>query len=374
MQSRRAWVLMGALGLSTLGLGACGTVTAGSTVKSAAASTAGTSDMAAGFHGAAGWRLTADNSFEMTLDGGLTWKADPLPGTVSSQDIHAVNNLPGGGLVVALNGAGSAVTVLSQANTGAAWGSTSIVPIWPDGYQTEGPAASVILTSSPEGTVSLVVGASPAHTNEYLAVFSSADGGRTFVQKNTRADYIWSSAVLSSATEGVAISGPREQFTEHTSDGGATWEAAKLPSSLEGSTLSEPIVTASGFLMASTSSDEAGTGTVNLLTSSDGQSFEVTGAPLVLPSAGHVHVASVEGAVWVLGPKSSLFVSNDLGATWTRVSSQTLPNGVASISLSTAESASIVVSSSSCSEQKGDCTTAVRTYATDDAGATWTVQ
>jgi hypothetical protein len=374
--------LSAAVATSCLLLAACtSTPSEGLASRKAVASTkavalTGTLDLAAGFNGGAGWRVTRTQGFEVTSDGGKTWTRDPLPAVLSVSDIQDVQARPGGGILIAAGAGNSAVTVLSQSGPAALWTMTTVIPRWPNDFPPP-EAASAFFAQSPAGRVSLLIGEDSTHSTEFVGLFESTDSGRSFVQLRTGGGAIWTSITFASARDGVAVVGAADRYQSlvHTRDGGATWIDSTMPPGLSRVSLSQPVTTSSGFQVVATAPSADGTSsTVTVLHSSDGRLFERVGTALTTPSEGVVTIAAAAGIVWVFVGNHTLVTSDDSGATWSRVSGPTIPDAAESAGLTTATTGSTAVGDGSCLANKTDCTSTVETFTTHDGGRTWTVQ
>jgi hypothetical protein len=370
---RRPLAIMAA---ACLLLAACGSTPANGLASTKPVASTGTLDLAAGFDGSAGWRLTRTEGFEVTSNGGQTWTRDPLPAAWPVSDIRDVQTRPGGETLVAAVAGSSAVTVLSQSGPAVAWTTTTVVPRWPRGFPPP-EAASPFFAHSPAGQVTLLIGEDSTHSTEFDALFTSADGGRSFVQRRTGSGAIWTSITFASARDGVAVVGAADQYQAlvHTRDFGATWADSTMPAGLSRASLTQPVATPSGYQVVATTLSADGTSTTaTVLRSSDGQAFERVGTAVTTPSAGEVTVAASAGIVWVFAGSHTLFTSDDSGGTWTRVSGPTIPDAADSAGLTTSATGSAAVGSDRCLANKADCTSTVETFVTRDAGRTWIVQ
>jgi hypothetical protein len=159
-----------AIGVLVLALGACGTVHAGEGSPGAGSSHPATTDAGASFTGATGWRVVASsNRFQLTSDGGSTWRRDSLPAAIPLADVQDITSAPGGATMVAAVVSGT-VKVAVQAKPGASWLVSTVQLNWPKGYQVTGAPGSLMLAQAPDGFVGLVAGRSLGMSTELVSI------------------------------------------------------------------------------------------------------------------------------------------------------------------------------------------------------------
>ncbi|MGH2719167.1 MAG: sialidase family protein [Actinomycetota bacterium] len=208
--------------------------------------------MATGAGDGALWAATSSQVFVTT--GGVTWSATPLPSPFAKS---AGVGLSQSGQLQLVAGSTSAMDY-SQAAPSGGWSTTPKGLSWPAGAPA-GPASAVTfgLGSSAMGTVSAVVTEGGAQTGPVSLVLVSADGGRTFPQRDPPTLFGDWDAGFTSGLDGVVVGNAGNAASEtvfFTGDGGGSWQASQVadyqPSAAGQPALSPPVVDGSRIFLA----------------------------------------------------------------------------------------------------------------------------
>jgi hypothetical protein len=324
--------------------------------------------------------------------GRLAWKLDAAGLTVSENAGHSFADmaLPAGvtpALIqdVSSSGStlwfaatkGSAVGVYRRSGTAPAWQETDVHPVWPAGLGLAGaPDRSVLEAQT--GLLTLIASKSMSPTKSANELFTSTDGGASFIKRSSQLMVPWWQASFATASGGVVIAGPARNLVFHTGDGGASWTPARMAGLRAGDpvTFGAVVDNAGNLELPATTMLANQSYLLTIYLSHDGgASFRAQPGPgLPLPAATNaVAVAGVGASLWA-APASGgqLFTSNDAGGTWNRIASPSLPSGVESISIAGSGSATAVVQQAGCRSGKTDCYLTSQLYATSDGGSHWT--
>lgn len=334
-----------------------------------------------GHHGAVAWSLNPQGVW-LSRDAGRSYTQLTLPAGVPAASVVAVDGTTGGHTWIASEGAGPAVRVYRQQNTGGAWSNgTQLSPAWPTGLGGEenAPPTQVTLTHGRAASeVTVVAELQLSHDKSIPAIFTSTDGAATFARHSVAmSDPIstpWHSSAFDGAT-GIAVTGGRANQLFHTPDGGTTWSASTISGLAPGSAfqLGTPVTTADGYLVPATAASASGS-TLTLLRSTDGgATFTTAGPPAAISHAdtpGETPVAYAAGTWWATDG-AVVIRSSDDGQSWTSQQAPTLPVGVTTLDASSSTDATATIVQTSCASGKTQCTATTIVESTSDGGATW---
>ncbi len=324
--------------------------------------------------------LLSESSLSTSDDGGLHWSMQTLPDNVTAAAIAAVAQVPGRRLWIAVPD-DSAVHLYSIAAGATSWASSMLVPTWPAGAASAGPAGAVVITPGPGSLVTVAASIPNGTDGTYSSLFISTDDGMTFVEHpasvNSPANVVWTHVAFVNSQSGLVVGGPAGATLLHSSDGGTTWTPTS-PKALPVSAscyLGNPSIVGTDVEVPRIMLPSGGVGaSLSLLISHDGGlTFDSpAGAALDLGSAVNPAMASRGEAIWVVpNAGGRVFETGDRGRTWTSVGAAGLPAGVAIIALTGPASATALIGLVGCPGFVPDCWTSAYVVATSDGGRTW---
>jgi photosystem II stability/assembly factor-like uncharacterized protein len=324
--------------------------------------------------------LLSQSILSLSDDGGLHWTSKPLPDNVTAAAVADVAQIPNRRLWIAVPDS-SGIHLYTMAAGSSTWTSSLLVPTWPSGAESAGPAGTVAISPGPASLVTVAASIPNGSDGEYSSLFTSTDDGLTFVEHpataNSPANVVWKHVAFVDAKSGLIVGGTSETTLLHSSDGGTTW-AAVSPKALPASGsyyLGNPTVTGSDIVVPVISLPTNGSGaSLSLLMSHDGGlTFDGSaGAALDLGSAVNPVVASRGADTWVVPSAGGhVFVTGDGGRTWTDVIAAGLPSGVSMVALTGQSSATALIGVAGCAGFVANCWTGAYVVATSDGGRTW---
>jgi photosystem II stability/assembly factor-like uncharacterized protein len=335
------------------------------------------------FDGDLAWTNTTD-SLLVSHDRARTWQTLPAPAGIKAPDgawfdSPAFGGAAGRAIWAAATRADGYIVVsrldLGQPSSVSqpVWSTTSIKPKAPAGSGATVAPQVYAVAPGPAGTVYLS-GLFPQGMGQgYAFILKSVDDGRSFVQlplaKQAWVMY-WGTLAFSTPQEGVAdTNSAASPF--RTTDGGATWTPVSVP---RGNNLYYSGLIAKGDVirMVGVTDDGSGAGrTETLLTSRDGGATFKSTTPVDVADGGAV--SDPFGTIaWVLAGQGVMFKTEDDGATWSKVTSDSIPSAFY-LHLTGPQSAIAQSSSSVCSEDGSSCRQLWTLYETVDGGLTWNV-
>jgi hypothetical protein len=388
MRKRNTVVIAGVLSVAVaLGLSACasrtltghvGPSTGRSTNSAKALPNFGAREVV-GAHGSSAWRYTADN-LAVSDSAGAQWKVTSYPPGVTSDLVQAVTTAPDGTTWIATSPADGSIDIYRLAPQQSSWTKTALVPQWPaDIAGASGPPSSILMNYNVSGILTVLAQIQLTGTSSIPRLFVSVDSGMTFAQRATPDHSIvntpWSSVIFSSPLNGVAITGPSQQNTVFTVDGGVTWQQAAVVGTSGSSdvAIGQSQVSNGEFVEPVSTVNSDGTKTLQMENSTTGASFNPVGLPLKLGTVAGTPTVSESGSNWwVLGPVGTILESANNGGSWSSVTATGLPSGGGSLALNGSSQATFAWSSIQCADGKSNCTSVSGTYVTSDGGRHWT--
>lgn len=361
-----------------------------------AASVSGGS-LAAGVSGSYGWRVQGI-VFEVTVDGGASWVADPLPANVpgsapdSSVPFQFTASFEGGVVVVAYPTSWSAVRVLSQKQPGGAWTSTSVTLPWTSeqhGFmaeynsqeQSRGGPSLYLSQAAPDFvalTASFYLGDAVRYGGNAVLTSNNAGASFTAVSSNAAAGDTVAAVAWASPTEGAIVGSAYHPVSDElwvTEDGGSNWSLMPRSQPGEGGPIDAQLVANSGGIYFAVPSDATSdrSGSLTFFNLADGK-VTPYGTPVTLSGKTGNSFAILGESLWVYND-GQLHRSADAGAHWTTTPVANDPQGGIYLAptFSTALDGQVVASvgmSCPASARGLNCPDQV-TMSTHDGGMTW---
>ena len=332
-----------------------------------------------GSSGTSLWMLS-QSSLSTSDDGGLHWSAQTLPDNVTAAAIADVAQIPNRRLWIAVPDS-SGVHLYSMAAGASSWTRSLLVPTWPAGAESAGPAGAVVITPGPSSLVTVAASIPNGTDSTFSSLFTSTDDGVTFVEHpasvDSPANVVWKHVTFVNPRSGLVVGGTAEATLLHSSDGGTTWSPVSLKGLPASASyyLGNPAIVGSDVEVPTISLPSGGVGaSFSLLISHDGGlTFDnPTGSALELGAAVNPALASRGEVTWVVPSAGGhVFATGDRGRTWTSVTAAGLPAGVTIIALTGPSSATALIGLVGCPGFVPNCWTSAYVVATSDGGRTW---
>ena len=183
-----------------------------------------------GSSGTSLWMLS-QSSLSTSDDGGLHWSAQTLPDNVTAAAIADVAQIPNRRLWIAVPDS-SGVHLYSMAAGASSWTRSLLVPTWPAGAESAGPAGAVVITPGPSSLVTVAASIPNGTDSTFSSLFTSTDDGVTFVEHpasvDSPANVVWKHVTFVNPRSGLVVGGTAEATLLHSSDGGTTWSPVSL--------------------------------------------------------------------------------------------------------------------------------------------------
>lgn len=330
------------------------------------------------------WNLT-DSGLNFSNDDGATWSSVKLPASLSLRSYTGIATpqmaVGSDGTLFVAFGEGRNVRLYSRSPSGA-WSNVLLKPKWSSDLDSSTVPDMLMIQSGPGDLVAVAATIGIGMTTAETRLFLSTDDGQTFVQHvpNSLAFEYWYSLAFVDARNGVLVLGATGSYITalHTSDGGTTWAASKVPdfsatywnygqATAVDQDIVLPLQTWDYDASGNVENDE-----LHLLVSHDGgTSFEQSGTAVPADSD---NTATFGDATWVVagGESPAIYETADRGETWTKVPAEVWPRGIYSIVLTGPESAIALAIESGCTDFKSGCMTKTWLVRTTDGGHTWT--
>ncbi|MDQ1727592.1 MAG: repeat-like domain, partial [Frankiaceae bacterium] len=320
------------------------------------------------------WWVSTDK-LSVSYDGGRTWAVFPPPPGIPADSVAVTVRRDH--TVWVASGQGGAVHVFRRAEGAGAWTPVDLPPrLKQDQWNSKG--FSGAFAEGADGTFGILVTAHLSMNTVESALYTSADGGRTFaspVRADGRMDSfgIATTPALLSPTDAVAVTGPGMVGVAYTTDTGKTWTRSRvegLPQGLRTDFKGLDVVDGHLELVGETADAQAENVSYRLFESRDGgRTFQPAAAPV---DGDWQRGASLGSTRWIVPyAGGSVRVSADSGVTWTMVDAPSLPRGTGSVALTSATAATAVVAAEGCETFKNNCWRRTTLYATTDGGHTW---
>lgn len=332
-----------------------------------------------GSSGTSLWMLSG-SGLSTSDDGGLHWSAQVLPDGVTAPAIADVAQVPNRRLWIAVPD-DSGVHLYSLAAGASSWTSSLLVPTWPAGAESAGPAGAVVITPGPGRLVTVAASVPNGTDSTFSSLFTSTDDGVAFVEHpastNSPANVVWQHIAFVSPQSGLVVGGTAATTLLHSSDGGTTWSvvSAKGVPATASYYLGNPVVVGTDVEVPTISlSSQGAGGTLSLLLSHDGGlTFDgPTGPALELGSAVNPAMASRGQVTWVVPSAGGrVFETADGGHIWTSVTATGLPSGVSIVALTGPMSATALIGLYGCTGFVPSCWAHAYVVATTNGGRTW---
>jgi photosystem II stability/assembly factor-like uncharacterized protein len=324
--------------------------------------------------------MLSESGLSTSDDGGLHWSTHTLPNNVTAPAIADVAQVPNRGLWIAVPD-DTGVHLYRLASGASAWTGTLLVPTWPAGAASAGPAGTVAIDVGPGGLVTVAATIPNGMDGAFSSLFISTDDGSKFVEHaaspDSPANVAWKHLTFVSAQSGLVVAGTDAATLLHSSDGGTTWSPVSLKG-LPAATsfyLGEPVITGSDVELPVIGLPAGGKGaSLSLMTSHDaGLTFDSpNGSALDLGTAVNPPLANRGDVLWVVPSTGRLILeTGDSGRTWKSIDAAGLPAGVTIVSLTGTSSATALVGVVGCPGFVTNCWTGAYVVATSDGGRTW---
>lgn len=327
-----------------------------------------------------GWLTTATGLF-LTDDGGATWRLATPVDAATEQLVGATFADPDHGwLATAVPDPAATTFEIWRTHDGGRSWDRAVVP---EGINRGDLMGTVWFSIAASGGGDLFAMAEGGMPTGYTGdLFESTDDGATWTADPILQDSgVTGPIAFADRRHGVVAGGAPGDRLFATDDGGRTWRRVPLPAPIGFADTITQFQDAptfwsdhAGGVPVVIGNTERATAIVVLTTDDGGGTWRIAGTVPLAPDNGAVVAALPDPARWlVVTGGLGAVVTDDGGATWSRLEATGLPAIPDELSMSDPTHGWAIVRVSGCLTFKSDCSTRSGLFSTDDGGATWSL-